>query len=132
MGKAVLLSALLGLLLVACRGGLPDIALDRSEANLGRVTNGELRSLEVKVENRGQGELQILAVTTSCGCTEAAVQPTAIGAGSSGRLLIRYDSGAHGSEFEGRVMRQVFIASNDPDEPEVEFRFSAEVVPEGK
>jgi hypothetical protein len=28
-------------------------------------------------------------------------------------------------------MRQVFIASNDPDQPEVEFRFNADILPPG-
>jgi hypothetical protein len=28
-------------------------------------------------------------------------------------------------------MRQVFIASNDPDQPEVDFRFTAEILSPG-
>ncbi len=128
MTKTVWVVALLGLLLSACGGGAPDIALSETENDLGVVTNGEVRSLEVEVMNLGRGDLEILAVSTSCGCTTASVEPSTIGPGSSGRLLVEYDSGAHGPEFEGELMRQVFIASNDPDEPELEFRISASVV----
>jgi len=118
-----------GFLLAACGGGEPEISLPQSETDLGVVTNGEIRTVEIPVENPGSGDLVIEAVTTSCGCTSAEITPSVIPAGGSGTLVIRYDSGAHGPDEVGTVMRQVFIASNDPDQPEIEFRFTAEIVP---
>jgi hypothetical protein len=118
-----------GLLIAACGGGAPDIDLPQSQMDLGEVTNGEIRSVEVAVLNAGSADLIIEAVTTSCGCTSAAITPEVIPPGGTGSLAIHYDSGAHGPDEVGPVMRQVFIASNDPDEPEIEFRFTAEVVP---
>jgi hypothetical protein len=75
--------------------------------------------------------LVIESVSTSCGCTSAQVIPTTLEAGGSGVLQITFDSGAHGPEELGQVMRQVFIASNDPDQPEVDFRFTAEILSPG-
>lgn len=119
---------LLAALLAACDGGAPDIDLAQSQIDFGVVTNGEIRTFETPVHNLGRGELIIQGVTTSCGCTSAAITPAVIPPGGTGTLAIRYDSGAHGPDEVGPVIRQVFIASNDPSEPEVEFRFTAEVV----
>ena len=121
--------ALLSMMIVsACAPALPDIALERAETDLGNVPNGELRTFKVQVANRGQGDLVIEAVTTSCGCTTASIEPGVIPPGGRGDLIIHYDSGAHGSDFTGQVARQVFVDTNDPDEPEVEFNFTAMVV----
>ena len=117
--------------LAACAGGGPDIQLDQSELDLGQVVNGELRNFEVPLVNQGEGDLVIESVSTSCGCTSAQVIPTTLEAGGSGVLQVTFDSGAHGPEELGPVMRQVFIASNDPDQPELEFRFTAEILPPG-
>ncbi len=84
--------------------------------------------MEVKIENTGGRPLVIEAVTTSCGCTEAEVEPKTLEAGSSGVLQIRYDSGAHGPDFRGVVERQIFIASNDPEQREILLTVRAMVV----
>lgn len=122
------IGVLFAALLAACGGGAPDIDLAQTQTDLGVVTNGEIRTLEIPVQNLGSGDLIIEAVTTSCGCTSAAITPEVIPPGGSGTLAIRYDSGAHGPDEVGSVMRQVFIASNDPSDPEVEFRFTAEII----
>jgi len=127
-GRVAVVVALAGLLLGSCSGGPPDLVLEDQSVDLGEVTNGQLRTIEIRVENRGRGDLVIEAVTSSCGCTTATVDPTRIGPGEAGKLTVTYDSGAHGPEFTGTLMRQVFIDSNDPDQQEVEFRFTAEVV----
>jgi hypothetical protein len=106
----------------------PDIALTQSGANLGAVPNGEVRQVTSEVRNEGERPLTIEAVTTSCGCTSASVEPTVIPAGGYGTLTINYDSGAHGPEFRGPVERQVFIASDDPDEREVVFSIQVNVI----
>lgn len=127
MRRFFLLVITVGLLLVACKGSLPDIELFQTEVDFGQVPNGEIRSVSVEVRNLGTGALTIESVTTSCGCTTAKVEPTTISPGGSGTLTVTYDSGAHGPSFVGSVVRQVFIASNDPDESEVIFSLAADV-----
>lgn len=116
-------------LLTACAGGAPDILLEEEQLDLGPMQNGDVRSFEVEVANQGSANLVIEAVSTSCGCTAARVDPTTLAPGERGLLQVTFDSGAHGPEELGPVLRQVFIASNDPDSPEVEFRFRAEILP---
>jgi len=117
------------ILLVSCTGGTPDLVLSDTEVDLGEVVNGEDLTVEIPIQNTGNKELVIEAVTTSCGCTSAEVKPTRIAPGGEGVLYVQYDSGAHGPEANGPVMRQIFIASNDPDQPEAEIRILANVIP---
>ncbi|NIM92778.1 MAG: DUF1573 domain-containing protein [Anaerolineales bacterium] len=128
MKRIPLALLLLGILLAACAGGSPDLFLDQQMIDLGEVVNGEIRTIEVSLWNEGTSDLVIEAVTTSCGCTKAEVSPTTISPGESGELIIEFDSGAHGPEANGPIMRQVFVFSNDRDEPQTEFQFTAEVV----
>ncbi len=126
---ALVLLAALSALLAACSSGEPSIRLEQEQFDLGTVQNGEVRSFEVALSNQGSSDLVIEAVSTSCGCTTARVIPTTLRPGESGSLQVTFDSGAHGPEELGAVVRQVFIASNDPDQPEVEFRLTADILP---
>lgn len=119
---------LLAALLSAC-GGQPQISVADNDLQLGDVVNGEVITREVNVQNIGRADLIIEAVTTSCGCTQATVEPATIPAGSSGTLSIEFDSGAHGPELTGPLVRQVFIASNDPQHSEVIVDLAANILP---
>lgn len=92
------------------------------------MRNGEVRELTVEVLNVGQSPLEIAAVTTSCGCTSAFIDSETIAGGGRATLTIEYDSGAHGPGFAGEVERQIFIASNDPDQREVIITLNANVL----
>lgn len=117
------------LLLTAC-GGQPDIAMDVKRHDFGVIRQGEVVTARVAVRNTGQRDLRIEAVSTSCGCTTAEVEPDVIPPGSEGTLTIRYDSGVHPDS--GQVRRDIFVASNDPDEPEVVVIITAEVQAPGE
>ncbi|MEX1248474.1 MAG: DUF1573 domain-containing protein [Anaerolineales bacterium] len=115
------------LLLAACGGGTPSIALDLTEFEFGDVNVGEIISRDVVLSNEGTGTLVIDSVSTSCGCTTAVLEQMSIPAGQSTLLHITFDAGAHG-DVTGFYTRQVFIASNDPAQPEVSVQFSANVI----
>lgn len=118
----------IGFLLASCAGGGPDLVLAQTEVDLGPVVNGEVRTIEIPLQNLGEKDLIIEAVSTSCGCTQATITPATIAPGESAVLEVQFDSGAHGPEENGPVMRQVFIASNDANEPEIEFRITADIL----
>jgi hypothetical protein len=121
---------LAGLLyLVACNTGTSQIILETARLDLGEVVNGEVITRDVLVKNRGKRELVVEAVTTSCGCTRATLEPMTIAPGGSATLRIAFDSGAHGPELTGPLMRQVFIASNDPQQPEAVLELAANILP---
>ena len=115
------------LLLSAC-GGQPQIMVSETTIQLGDVVNGQIIERDLRVENTGETALTIDAVTTSCGCTQASVEPTTIPPGGSGTLHIEFDSGAHGPELTGELIRQVFVASNDPQQPELVVELAATIL----
>jgi hypothetical protein len=84
---------------------------------------------EITVQNVGQADLVIASVTTSCGCTQATLEPMTISPGKSGTLHIEFDSGAHGPELTGVLIRQIFVASNDPQQPEMVVELEANILP---
>lgn len=130
MGKlALLLFLFAGLLLVACNAGQPQISLETTSLDLGDVVNGEIIARDVKVRNAGEKALIVEAISTSCGCTQATLEPMTIAPGDSATLHIEFDSGAHGPDLTGPLIRQVFIASNDPQDPEVVVEIGTNILP---
>lgn len=113
--------------LTACGSRQPDITVATTRHDFGPVQQGVVATTEIAMRNAGGSDLKIEAVSTSCGCTSAQVQPEVIPPGGEGRLLIQYDSGAHPDS--GRVQRHIYIASNDPDKAEVEVIITADVRP---
>jgi hypothetical protein len=120
MGSAVLFSA--------C-AGRPQISITENNLNLGEVVNGEVITHEVTVQNGGQADLVIASISTSCGCTKATLEPMTIPPGASGTLHIEFDSGAHGPDLTGVLIRQIFVASNDPQQPEMVVELEANILP---
>jgi hypothetical protein len=125
--KLTLALILGGVFLAACGPPPPDIALLPESADLGEVRNGEILTIEAEVLNNGGTPLKIEQISTTCGCTTADIEQRTIPAGSTATLTITFDSGAHGSQFDGPIRRAVFLWTNDPDEAEVTFTFSADV-----
>ncbi len=115
------------LLLTACGASEAGITVETTEFEFGDVKAGELVSRDLVVTNTGSATLLIENISTSCGCTTAVLDRMSIPSGESTILHITFDSGAHG-DLIGFVTRQVFIASNDLDQPEVRIQFSANVI----
>jgi hypothetical protein len=130
MRKLFLVSGVVGvgLLLLAfsgCSSGEPDIAVAATRHDFGTVKQGDVVTTEIAVRNRGDGNVKIESVSTSCGCTTARVRPEVIPPGSEGKLLIRYDSGSHPDK--GRIRRHIYVATNDPNQEELEVVITANV-----
>ena len=120
LGKAVLILA--AWLLAACTEGAPDIDVARAY-DLGSVIKGDLAVADFPVRNLGDGPLTVAAVSTSCGCTKATLTPMTIAPGAEARLRIEYDSAAHEEDL-GLIERFVFVSSDDPDEDDVQIKFT--------
>jgi len=119
---------LISVLLVACTADKPSISLETMQFNFGDVVNGEIITRDVMVHNNGESPLVVETVSTSCGCTQASLEPMTIPPGEVGVLHINFDSGAHGLNVTGNVTRQIFINSNDPQQPEALVEFTANIL----
>ena len=116
-----------GFLLVACNSGQPSISVEATSLDLGDVVNGEIISRDLTLRNDGDADLVIDSIITSCTCTQATINPMTIAAKQSGILHIEFDSGFHGPDLTGPLIRQVFINSNDPQSPELQVELSVNV-----
>lgn len=120
---------LLSGLLAACSAGEPRIALQTDSLDLGDVPNGEIATRDVVVRNEGDADLVVEDISTSCGCTTATLEPMQLSPGAGGVLHIAYDAGAHGPDLTGPLVRQIFVQSNDPAQPEVVVELAVNVTP---
>lgn len=126
--KIILLVAVFAtLVLASCSAKSPQISIDQYDFTFGDVVNGTIVSKDLVIENSGGSPLAIEAVSTSCGCTTAKIEPQTISPGAKGVLHIEFDSGAHGPEMTGELIRQIFITTNDSNNPEVKVEFSVNV-----
>lgn len=132
--RRILLPLLLLLLsagvLAACSSGTPQIAVETQAVDLGDVPNGTIAGRDVAVRNSGDSMLVVETISTSCGCTTATLEPMQLAPGESGTLHIEYDAGAHGPDLTGPLVRQIFINSNDPAQPEVTVELAVNVTAE--
>jgi hypothetical protein len=122
---------LLGLLLLALGAGCTDqpgqVELSATEYDFGTIPNDKQVSQVFEVRNVGRGKLEIVGVSTSCGCTTAKVGKSQLARGEATELQVTYDPLAH-EGATGRFMRIVYIRSNDPDLPEATLTIRVTVV----
>ena len=115
------------LILASCSAQSPQFSIEQYEFSFGDVVNGTIVSKDLTINNTGGSPLIIETVSTSCGCTTAKIEPQSISPGEQGVLHIEFDSGAHGPDLTGELIRQIFITTNDPSNPELIIQFSVNV-----
>ena len=119
--RATIGLALLGLLLLALAAGCAPqtgkVELSAAEYDFGTIPNTKPVSKVFEVRNVGRGKLEIAGVSTSCGCTTAAVNKRQLAPGETAELQVTYDPQAHGGAT-GQFMRVVYVRTDDPDVPE--------------
>lgn len=111
----------------------PAINITPERYDLGTVVYGEVASHTFVVKNLGDQPLEILKLSTSCGCTEATIaeENKIIASGQSVDMLVTFDSAVHKDDSDlGDVIRTVYIETNDPKNPEVEVEIIANVIKE--
>lgn len=109
--------------------GAPQLVAEATLLDLGAVVNGVVVERDVIVQNTGDAPLIVDEVVTTCGCTTAALTPMTLAPGESGNLHIAFDSGAHGPDLTGPIMRRVILVSNDPAQPEANVDLQANILP---
>lgn len=104
----------------------PKIQVTPASHDFGAVSDQPVTHTFI-VKNTGGSALKIENVSTSCGCTKAAIEQELIPPSQQTLLKVTFDPIAHGSE--GReAFHIVYIKSNDPKYPEVEVEIRATLV----
>lgn len=122
----LVLSAAYGLYTLEFKGA-PKIEVVPSFKDLGDVTK-EGFDYTFTVKNTGKRPLKIERVSTSCGCTLATIESELIMPEESTDLLVTFNPRLMEEEIKGKVTRVIFIKSNDPENPELEIKITANVV----
>jgi hypothetical protein len=96
--------------------------------DFGQLTKaGGIVSTTFEIENHGRETLEIGEISTSCGCTSAEIDKTELGFNEEAELTVYFDPNFH-EEPEGKFTRSVFVETNDPDLPEMQFDIFVEIL----
>jgi uncharacterized protein DUF1573 len=112
---------------VPAMSAAPVIVLESPSYDFGKAANDVPLIHDFVIRNRGDSELDITNVTSSCSaCLQAGMDRTAIPPGESGVLHVRLDLRLVG---EGPLSREVLVDCNDPKVGTVTVEMTGVVVP---
>lgn len=109
----------------------PNIKVDPDVHDLGIVIYGDVPERIFKITNLGNEPLEILKLSTSCGCTKASIvdNDKVIAPGASVDMLVTFDPAVHKDNSDlGDLVRVIYIKTNDPNNPEIEVEITANVI----
>lgn len=143
---------LLGATFLATKAGVniaknpkAQVRVAQTYVDLGDITiNGGVVTKEFVIENQGSQVLKLFNIRTSCMCTTAQLKNDIgqspvfgmhsrssyifeVNPGKQVTLEVTFDPAYHGPTQVGPVTRQVFVETNDPDNPKLAFMFTANV-----
>lgn len=96
--------------------------VDRLAQNWGRIPPGEIVSTRFEVHNDGGIPLSLGEPSVSCGCTKPALSSRVLEPGATATLDVRFSV----PTSPGAVKHTVRIATNDPEQPMLEWALFAE------
>jgi|SRR3989344_3564598 len=108
------------------------------------INNGQAEAV-FEIKSNGSQPLKLFNIVTSCACTTAqtivegqgsplfdmhsqSTYVTEIPPGSTAQLKVVFDPLFHGPNGLGPITRQITVATNDANNPKLEFSLSADVV----
>jgi uncharacterized cupredoxin-like copper-binding protein len=95
-----------------------------TQFNFGQVKEGEVVSHTFQLVNKGQSELEIKDIKTSCGCTAAMLSSSKLKPGETGTLKVDLDT----KNRIGKMSRTITIVSNDVEQENKVLTIFAEVL----
>jgi hypothetical protein len=109
--------------------GAPSIWVESNKIDLGLVPNHEKHYDTMTVENRGEQNLKIIKINTTCPCTQGIIDPddSVIPPGGSAEIQIQLDPFRMAGFTSTKTLT---IVSNDVKNPQLKVDVSAHVNPE--
>jgi hypothetical protein len=101
----------------------PKMLLSEVEWDFGVVKPNEKPTKVFTIKNEGVEDLLIERVRASCGCVKTSISTKRIKSGKSAELTVTFDT----TGYDGKVSKDIFITSNDFQEPEKRMRVFVEV-----
>ncbi|MDA3872956.1 MAG: DUF1573 domain-containing protein [Kiritimatiellae bacterium] len=104
----------------------PSIFSQESEHDFGQKRTGEVVQHDFTLQNRGNTQLKIHKIQTSCGCTTMAAKTMELEPGEEKKLTVELNL----SGRIGKQMQQVILHTNDPENRTYRLKMQGEAVPE--
>jgi Protein of unknown function (DUF1573) len=120
------LAALLAVLDGGAAAPPPRAVLEPPGFDFGRLRPGRRVEKDLVLRNNGGRDLDVLAVSTTCGCTVVSGYAKSVPPGGRTVLRVAFTAPAQA----GRTVKSVLVKTNDPERPAVEVKLAAEVVAE--
>jgi len=95
-----------------------------STIDMGSVYGGEIVQKIAVIKNKGTDTLTISDVRAQCGCTATLMSEKVLAPNDTGKLSISFNTTGQ----TGHRSKQVYIMSNDPENPRLTITFSADVL----
>lgn len=105
----------------------PDINVEEWIWNFGTIEQRQTIKHKFIIQNRGEADLIINAVRSTCACTAVLSTPNLIKPGEKAEIEVSFYSDYRA----GRVTKHVYVDSNDPDQPWIKLTITGVVKPEG-
>ena len=87
----------------------PLLSIEPAEHDFGPARQDQKLVYDFIVMNTGTGDLELLRIATSCGCTAALPADRVVPPGGSTTLTVTLET----RKYKGRLERSVSVASND-------------------
>lgn len=123
MIRKIFLFVILSTVLAFSQILVPKIFVTPTDFDFGTIEQGKIFTYNYVVMNNGTDTLKIYDVRPGCGCTAVKPEKNILLPGESTKIKIDFNS-------EGRVGKQekyVTILSNDPKQPQFQFKFHGEI-----
>ncbi|MEO8445850.1 MAG: DUF1573 domain-containing protein [bacterium] len=102
------------------------ILFDEEYHDFGKVSQGPQLEFSFKFTNKGKSPLIIEKVQPSCGCTGATTGgKNEYAKGESGEIKVTFNTQGR----TGHQEKQIIIFTNDPDAPQKNIKFTADIDP---
>jgi Protein of unknown function (DUF1573) len=124
MFKKLIFLFIISLTISFAQSDPPKISILPGEYDFGTIMQGDKVSHDFEIYNLGTGELRIINVRASCGCTAANPAKTNLAPGDSTKLTVVFNSMGK----MGRQNKIVYIKTNDPSNTVYNVRFNGNVV----
>lgn len=104
----------------------PKIQFQTLTVDFGDLQKGEKTTVQFPFTNKGEGQLEIRDIATSCGCTTAKQEKTSFAPGESGVIEVTFDS----NRFIGRITKNVTVTTNNTKKPSTTLTITGHVFTE--
>ena len=103
----------------------PVIRFATTTVDIGTMPQAASKDVEFKFKNEGKRDLNIRFIRAVCGCTAIQQGGPVVKSGQESSIKATFNSGNYPP---GKVIKQIYVYTNDPKNSEIVLSFNAEII----